>query len=98
MRWFGVMVWARWIMALLWLRGQGGLPAETRAYVRYVSGRDVEEWTGAGSSAPAAGVAVEPTEAQSCVALAADLRRGQGDNLGFPPLAPWGVQLAGNFS
>src|SRR5712691_10743974 len=37
-----------------WLRGQGGLPAETRAYVRYVSGRDVAEWTSSGSSAPTA--------------------------------------------
>ena len=33
---------------LSWLRGEGGLPTETRAYVRYVSGRDVEEWTGPG--------------------------------------------------
>jgi len=81
-----------------WLGGQGGLPAETRAYVRYVSGRDVEEWTGSGSSVPLAGAAAEPTEPQSCVALAADLRRDRGDNLGFAPLAPWGVQLAGNFS
>jgi hypothetical protein len=83
---------------LSWLHGQGGLPAETRAYVRYVTGRDVEEWTGSGTSAPATGVAAEPSEVQSCVALAADLRRGPGEDLGFPPLAPWGVQLAGNFS
>ena len=81
-----------------WLRGQGGLPAETRTYVRYVSGRDVEEWTGSGSGLPLSGAAAEPTEPQSCVALAADLRRDRGDNLGFAPLAPWGVQLAGNFS
>jgi hypothetical protein len=81
-----------------WLHGQGALPAETRAYVRYVSGRDVEEWTGAGSSAPLGSVAEEPTAGQSCVALAADLRRGRGEDLGFAPLAPWGVQLAGNFS
>ena len=81
-----------------WLHGQGGLPAETRAYVRYVSGRDVEEWTSSGSSAPASGIAAEPAETQSCVALSADLRRGRGEDLGFPPLAPWGVQLAGNFS
>src|SRR6266851_147495 len=80
-----------------WLHGQGELPAETRAYVRFVSGRDVAEWTSSGSSAPTAVVA-EPAEAQSCLALAADLRHGQGEDLGFAPLAPWGVQLAGNFS
>ena len=80
-----------------WLHGQGELPAETRAYVRFVSGRDVAEWTSSGSSAPAGGTA-EPAEAQSCVALAADLRHDQGEDLGFAPLAPWGVQLAGNFS
>ena len=79
---------------LLWLRGQGGLPAETRAYVRYVSGRDVEDWTGSGDSLAAA----EPTQAQSCVVLASELRRDRGDDLGFAPFAPWGVQLAGNFS
>lgn len=75
-----------------WLRGQGGLPAETRAYVRYVSGRNVEDWIGS------RGAAAEPVEARSCVELAADLRHDQGDDLGFAPLAPWGVQLAGNFS
>lgn len=80
-----------------WLHGQGELPAETRAYVRFVSGRDVAEWTSSGSSAPTAVVA-EPAEAQSCVALAGDLRHDRGEDLGFAPLAPWGVQLAGNFS
>jgi transglycosylase-like protein with SLT domain/sporulation related protein len=80
-----------------WLHGQGELPAETRAYVRYVTGRDVGEWTNSGSNAPT-GSAAEPAEAQSCVELAADLRHGRGEDLGLAPLAPWGVQLAGNFS
>ncbi len=81
-----------------WLRGQGELPAETRAYVRFVSGRDVADWTARwtnnfGSSA------AESTAAQSCIALTAELRQDRGgDSLGFAPLAPWGVQLAGNFS
>src|SRR5262249_54228883 len=38
-----------------WLRGQGGLPNETRAYVRFVTGRNPEEWIGSGSN-PADGV------------------------------------------
>ncbi len=76
-----------------WLRGEGRLPAETRAYVRLVTERDVEEWTASGSSG-----AAEPAEAQSCVLLTAELRRDRGDEFTVAPLAPWGVQLAGNFS
>src|SRR5947199_8861744 len=50
-----------------WLRGQGGLPNETRAYVRFVTGRDAEEWIGSGSSnAAGASVTVEAAEPQSC--------------------------------
>jgi hypothetical protein len=79
---------------LFWLRGEGGLPAETRAYVRDVSGRDVEEWAGSRRTDAAGG----PTEAQSCLELVSELRRDRGDDFGFAPLAPWGVQLAGNFS
>jgi hypothetical protein len=75
----------------LWLRGEGGLPAETRAYVRLVTERDVEDWAGPSSAAG-------PTESQSCLALTAELRRDRGDDLTAAPLAPWGVQLSGNFS
>lgn len=68
-----------------WLGGKAGLPAETRAYVRFVTVSD------------------EPsgTADESCLAVTAELRRdggGLGALAGFAPLAPWGVQLAGNFS
>src|SRR5438105_15497626 len=33
-----------------WLHGQSGLPAETRAYVRLVTGRNADEWIGSGST------------------------------------------------
>jgi len=87
----------------LWLQGQSGLPAETRAYVRFVTRSAVEAWAGAESSAENNASGSEPgkeTEAQSCLAAVADLRKGGGggDEDGFAPLAPWGVQLAGNFS
>jgi hypothetical protein len=87
----------------LWLQGQSGLPAETRAYVRFVTRSAVEAWAGAESSAENNASGSEPgkeTEAQSCLAAVADLRKGSGggDEDGFAPLAPWGVQLAGNFS
>lgn len=86
-----------------WLRGQGELPAETRAYVHFVTERPPEAWTaapgGAGGSEPGAASA----EPESCRSVAADLRRRRGpagadDEPGFAALAPWGVQLAGNFS
>jgi hypothetical protein len=81
-----------------WLQGQGQLPAVTRAYVRFVT-----EEVGGGLLQPA-DFDPEPSASQSCVALTAELRRNRGDGLGldeelgFAPLAPWGVQLAGNFS
>ena len=88
-----------------WLHGGGTLPAETRAYVRSVTGRSVEEWTQTGSTSPAA---VETTPEQpdpgSCIEVLVAFRRGGGGGgVGAPgitiePLAPWGVQLAGNFS
>jgi len=83
-----------------WLRGQGGLPNETRAYVRFVTGRSPEEWIGSGSSnAAGAPVTVEAGEPQSCLVVTAELRRGGGGGAVAAEIwAPWGVQLAGNFS
>src|SRR5579863_6874499 len=81
-----------------WLNRQTELPAETRAYVRLVSLRDIEEWTASGGGPSVADLAAEPIEGQSCLALTAELRRDRGDDFNLAPLAPWGVQLAGNFS
>jgi hypothetical protein len=78
-----------------WLAGQGGLPQETRSYVFSITRRSAEEW-----AAAAKGEEV-PTELEeenrSCIQLAALLRRPGRDG-GEAPFAPWGVQLAGNFS
>jgi hypothetical protein len=93
-----------------WLHGQGGLPAETRAYVRYVTRRNADEWIGSGSSrAGSAPTGEETAEPQSCMTVTAELRRGGGrgggggegaedGSVAAEILAPWGVQLAGNFS
>jgi hypothetical protein len=88
-----------------WLAGQGALPAETRLYVRLVTARDAETWTGAGSTAtPETGAAASPSPSdRSCLAVTAELRQedggGDGSNAAaVAPPAPWGVQLAGNFS
>ena len=89
-----------------WLRGEGGLPAETRLYVRLVTERDAEEWRTprlreAGSGRPAE-FDPEPSELSTCMAVIGELRRQRGpvsdDGPGFAAFAPWGVQLAGNFS
>ena len=76
-----------------WLAGKGGMPAETRGYVLIVTGADVEDWR-AGASAPAyAG------SADSCEKITVALKRRGGTLFAaLAPTAPWGVQLAGNFS
>lgn len=88
-----------------WLRGERELPAETRTYVRFIV-----EPAAAGRIASAASpehdnaASTEPPPDESCLAVTAELRRGCGpgldddDGVEFGPLAPWGVQLAGNFS
>lgn len=89
-----------------WLRGRGDLPSETRAYVRFVSERGVAAWTGPDSLTPPNEMDrdfdPEPAPVQSCLAVASELRQDHGGGLGVDPgfaaLAPWGVQLAGNFS
>lgn len=84
----------------LWLRGQGDLPTVTKSYVRFVTrGEDAAV---SGSSTPQTDAAAAPAPPETCLAVTEDLRRdrdgGGGEELGFTPLAPWGVQLAGNFS
>lgn len=53
-----------------WLRAESGLPAETRAYVRIVTGRAIEDWVKGG------GAAGRPVfQAADCAATLADLQR-----------------------
>ncbi|MBM6580070.1 lytic transglycosylase domain-containing protein [Microvirga sp. BT689] len=80
-----------------WLAGRGELPAETRNYVIAVTGRSAEEWA---SEAKEKKNAAEdgPDGSQTCLQIVATLRiPGRGDTI-EAPFAPWGVQLAGNFS
>ncbi|MDB5510858.1 MAG: lytic transglycosylase protein [Enterovirga sp.] len=84
-----------------WLAGRGGLPEETRDYVARITGRPAEAWRaerdGAGVAAPdAAGLPDQP-----CLQVTAELKRRGGGGLSAiaeGARAPWGVQLAGNFS
>ena len=82
-----------------WLNAKGALPQETRDYVRFITGRSVDDWAqeqaaGEQESPPAA------RPAKSCLELAANLRKGVPAERveALAAFAPWGVQLAGNFS
>jgi hypothetical protein len=81
-----------------WLAGRGGLPAETRSYVVAVTGRSAEEWASDARNKEDIGQEASGTEPQTCLRIVAALRvPGRGDTM-EASFAPWGVQLAGNFS
>jgi hypothetical protein len=76
-----------------WLAGSGSLPAETQLYVLIVSGRSAEDWA---ADRRQSVHSAEPEDQQSCSEITAALR--SEENTDLAPIAPWGVQLSGNFS
>ncbi len=83
------------------LSGRGGMPAETRHYVRAITGRSVDEWAALGREGGKDGIA-KPT---SCRQLAALLKEQPTFFIGElerrvqeGTLRPWGVQLSAGFS
>src|SRR5262249_18276670 len=80
-----------------WLAGRRGLPRETRAYVREVTGPAAEAWA---SQPSPPWKDPEPALPVPCTALAKAFREAPTAHkleLG-PAWGPWGVQLAGNWS
>jgi hypothetical protein len=87
------------------LAGKGGLPWETQNYVRIITGRSADDWAKEtrGAAPAEGGQEAAPTR---CLVLAAAFRRGTDRRMmeayrgpiEQSPIAPWGVQLAGNFS
>jgi hypothetical protein len=85
-----------------WLAREAGLPAETRTFVARVTGRSAEDWAALGRNDTRARDAAPA----SCLTILATLRRGRpapvdegpAEPIEEAPFAPWGVQLAGNFS
>lgn len=83
-----------------WLTGRGGLPRETRGFVRSITGRPAEDWRAPGAALPEA---LQQTEGlrESCVQLAV---RALPETPRLPvdgetaPRHPWGVQLAADFA
>jgi len=88
-----------------WLDGRGSLPAETRNYVASITGRTADDWAEESRGGKPA-EATQETPPTRCLIVVAAFRRDGGRRAiatyGGPaaqsPLAPWGVQLAGNFS
>lgn len=87
-----------------WLAGRGGLPFETENYVLSVTGAAAEIWAddaraaNAGENRPAR-PATATDSAASCAVMVAAIRAGRGTiAIAEAPFAPWGVQLAANFS
>jgi hypothetical protein len=94
-----------------WLAGSGGLPYETEDYVLTITGRAAAEWAkpeaappAAIAPAPAAAPPAAAKPAATCLTVAAALARHGGagaavvESIAKAPFAPWGVQVAGNFS
>jgi len=73
-----------------WLDGGDALPAETQIYVAAITGRSAADWAAARHQAG------PPPPAETCLEATAGLRAGEAT--AEAPVAPWGVQLAGNFS
>ncbi|MCB1495676.1 MAG: lytic transglycosylase domain-containing protein [Bauldia sp.] len=83
-----------------WLAGSGGLPFETRSYVLSITGWTADEWN---SEAAAGFTRTTEGRKEDCLELAARLAKpGAGSQLVAEykkaDWAPWGVQVAGNFS
>src|SRR5207253_4662280 len=75
-----------------WLGGRRPLPGETRAYVRLVTGRSVEEWAGAQTNP----VEMRSLRAVPCNLATAPLVQPSPDaSLGEKIIKPWGVEVVG---
>jgi len=86
-----------------WLAGRGGLPAQTRAYVREITGRSADDWAAVRHDvAPPANEQTPPPDCREVTALIRkapnvfvdELERRVAENAA----APWGVELSAGFS
>jgi hypothetical protein len=81
-----------------WLTGRRGLPGETRAYVRIITGHTVEAWA---MPQPPQWLASNAPRDMPCleiaklIAVRPQTRPAPSSN---PAWGPWGIQLAGNWS
>jgi Transglycosylase SLT domain/SPOR domain len=81
-----------------WLAGQGDMPIETRDFVLAITAHPLEEWV---KPPPAADAAPDKATSadESCLQVIVAMRGSSpAASVADTPFAPWGVQLAGNFS
>jgi len=79
-----------------WLAGRGGLPGETRAYVRIITGRPAEDW-----ARGSVDDRVDPQQWLTCTELRTASRAPPQKAISVETKTewgPWGLQLAGNWS
>jgi hypothetical protein len=83
-----------------WLAGTGGMPAETRNYVRAITGSPVEDWAKAGKG----GKTPESAPPTTCRDLMALLKQAPNpfvvrleESVKLAAAKTWGVQLAAGF-
>lgn len=81
-----------------WLAGQGGLPTETRNYVYSITGRSAEDWAAERAETAESKEVEDGSPPRRCLQVVASLRKPGREAPEEAPFAPWGVQLAGNFS
>jgi Transglycosylase SLT domain len=81
-----------------WQTGNGGMPEETRNYVLFITGREVDDWKSAPDEVAVPAIGKEKDFASNCMALA--LRKGQlaGTHLRSAARQPWGALLAAGFN
>lgn len=86
-----------------WLAGRGGLPFETENYVLAITGAPAEAWAddarAAAEGEPRPARPATTNSGAACAVTLAAIRAGRGPiSIAEAPFAPWGVQLAANFS
>jgi hypothetical protein len=81
-----------------WQAGSGGMPEETRNYVLFITGREVDDWKGAPDEGTVPAIGKEKDFITNCMALA--LRKGQmaGTHIRSAARQPWGALLAAGFN
>lgn len=83
------------------LQPRVGLPLETQDYVLAITGRVAVDWAADARTPAIHAEAALPPAPVPCATVVAGLRKGTAPLLAastLSPWAPWGVQLAGNFS
>jgi hypothetical protein len=87
-----------------WLSGRGGLAAETENYVLSITGAPAESWAddaraaSEGEERPARPATTGPAGACGATLVAIRAGGGRPAAMAEAAFAPWGVQLAANFS